>query len=403
MTTPLNKTTIKKISTNKKPKRYERTEESGIFFDTKRKEYRLTLFIGVDKYGKQIRKQERFNTLKQATKRKIEFKAQKTLNQAPPPLKNIKLKEYINIHFNTLIDLKPTTLDGYKRICKRILTCSIANKNLQDIGKNEILYYIKYLQDTTQMKSQTINKDLVFLGRIFENAYKDELIIKNPVKLVDKLKETEKYTPEIYSNEEIKNILENLRNYKTNWNTRLAFYFGLFLGLRRGEMAGLKWESIDFKKGYLQIKNNRVNVNGKSIDNTPKSKTSERTIQLPTNKDFITCLNDLKQWQTEKFGGCDYLMINPQTGKPIHPQNIKRGISTFCKKFNIKEKRIHDLRHTFASVSISSNSLSVKEISTILGHEDTRITEKVYMHIIEENNNRTIETVNNIYENLLNS
>ena len=381
--------------------RYEQTKEKGIFYDKKTKDYRLTLFIGVDNNGKQQRKFERFSRFEQAVKRKKEFKAQKTLKQAPQPLKRVKLKEYIDIYFDSLI-LKETTLDGYKRICKRIKNCDISKKYLQDIGKKEILAYIKFLQDTTKMKAQTINKDLTFLSSVFESAYKDELIIKNPVKLVDKLKETEKFTANYYTKEELKIILTNIKDYH-NKNVQLTYYLGLFLGLRRGEMAGLKWESIDFEKERIRIENNRVNVNGKAIDGSPKSITSERIIFLPKNQDFRNCLQQIRQWQYEKFGGCEYLMVNPQTGKPLCPQNLKRGISVFCKKFNLREIRIHDFRHTFASLSISSNELSVKEISTILGHGNTRITEQVYMHVMEDSKNRTIDVVSKIYENLLKS
>lgn len=184
------------------------------------------------------------------------------------------------------------------------------------------------------MKAQTINKDLIFLSSVFESAYKDELIIKNPVKLVDKLKETEKFTANYYTKEELKIILTNIKDYH-NKNVQLTYYWGLFLGLRRGEMAGLKWESIDFKKERIRIENNRVNVSGKAIDGSPKSITSERIIFLSKNQDFRNCLQQIKQRQYEKFGGCEYLMVNPQTGKPLCPQNLKRDISVFCKKFNL--------------------------------------------------------------------
>ena len=64
---------------------------------------------------------------------------------------------------------------------------------------------------------------------------------------MDKLKETEKFTANYYTIEELKIILPNLKDYH-NKNVQLAYYLGLFLGLRRGEMAGLKWKSIDFEK-----------------------------------------------------------------------------------------------------------------------------------------------------------
>lgn len=110
---------------------------------------------------------------------------------------------------------------------------------------------------------------------------------------------------------------------------------------------------------------------------------------------------EYKKTQEDKFGGCEYLIVNPQTGKPICPQNLKRGVSLFCKKFNIRELRIHDLRHTFASISISGGA-SIKDVATVLGHSDTSITERVYVHVIDEKQNKTIATVSNIYDGLIN-
>lgn len=378
-----------------------KTVEKGIQYDNVSKKYLLTLYIGKDTNGKQVRNFETFTRIKDARKRKKEFEAQKRLNQAPQPLIKTKLSEYIAIYFNSLVGRSPSTIDGYSRICKRINRCSISKKYLQDIGKADIEFYIKYLRENTRMKAQTINKDLCFLSAVFDKAYKDELILRNPVKLVDKLRVVEKFSADFYNKDEIKKILTLIKGYP-NKNVKLTFYLGLYLGLRRGEMVGLKWENIDFNNKKIKIINNRINVNGKVIEKTPKSQTSNRIIPLPQNLDFIECLNNVKQWQDSKFGGCAYLIVNPQTGKPICPQNLKRGLSLFCKKFNLREIRIHDLRHTFASISIG-DGLPIKQVSTILGHGDTTITERIYYHIIDEEQNKTIETVGRIYDNLLNS
>ena len=156
------------------------------------------------------------------------------------------------MYYNSLIGRSPATLDGYRRICNRIKTHCISKKYLQDVEKKDILSYISYLQQSTKMKAQNINKDLIFLNGTFERALKDELCERNPVKLVDKLPIVEKFTADFYSIEEIKEILYLLENYP-NRNVKLVFYFGIFLGLRRGEMVGLKWESVHFEEKSIEI------------------------------------------------------------------------------------------------------------------------------------------------------
>ena len=245
------------------------------------------------------------------------------------------------------------------------------------------------------MKAQSINKDLIFLNGTFERALKDELSERNPVKLVDKLPIVEKFTADFYSIEEIKEILYLLENYP-NRNVKLVFYFGIFLGLRRGEMVGLKWESVHFEEKSIEIKNNRINVNGEIIDKSPKSKTSRRTLDISSFPILFNFLLDIKKWQEITFNSCDYVMVNSQTGLPLSPQNLKDRIDVFYKKFSIRKIRIHDLRHTCASVAISGGA-SVRDVSTALGHTDTRITEKIYIHTLEKTaNNNAARALSNL-------
>ena len=383
-----------KAKNNQKISKYE-TVEKGIQYDNQNKKYLLTLYIGKDKKGKQVRKFEMFTRLDEARKRKKEFHAEKRLNKAPKALEKIKLDSFLELYYNSLIGRSPATLDGYRRICNRIKTHCISKKYLQDVEKKDILSYISYLQQSTKMKAQSINKDLIFLNGAFKRALKDELCERNPVKLVDKLPIVEKFTADFYSIEEIKEILYLLENYP-NRNVKLVFYFGIFLGLRRGEMVGLKWESVHFEEKSIEIKNNRINVNGEIIDKSPKSKTSRRTLDISSFPILFNFLLEIKKWQENTFDSCDYVMVNSQTSLPLSPQNLKDRIDIFYKKFSIRKIRIHDLRHTCASVAISGGA-SVRDVSTALGHTDTRITEKIYIHTLKKTaNNNAARALSNL-------
>jgi integrase len=79
-------------------------------------------------------------------------------------------------------------------------------------------------------------------------------------------------------------------------------------------------------------------------------------------------------------------MVNSKTGLPISPQNLKDRIDVFYNKFSIRKVRIHDLRHTYASLAIHGGA-TVRDVSSALGHTDTRITELIYIHSIQKNAN----------------
>ena len=236
------------------------------------------------------------------------------------------------------------------------------------------------------MKPQTINKDLTFLGLMFDEAMKEEYAIKNPAKLADKLKVTEKFEANYYTVEEARQILDLLANYPER-NVKIVYYLAMCLGMRRGEIAGLKWESIDFDKGTLMIENNRTPAKGKIIEKAPKTKASIRKLSLTAYPFILQVLKDCKEWQDKKFGGCSYVVVNTITGKEIDPKTVNKRLEHFREKYGIRKVRVHDLRHTFASIAFDQGA-SVAEVSAALGHCNTRITEEIYIHSLRK-------TVNN--------
>lgn len=100
-----------KAKNNQKISKYE-TVEKGIQYDNQNKKYLLTLYIGKDKKGKQVRKFEMFTRLDEARKRKKEFQAEKRLNKAPKALEKIKLDSFLNcIIIPSLVVPPPLLMD----------------------------------------------------------------------------------------------------------------------------------------------------------------------------------------------------------------------------------------------------------------------------------------------------
>ncbi len=368
---------VKKTKSNS---RYVSVKGSkGIQYDTKSKKYMVTLLMGVDKNGKQVREFERFSTLKEARKRKEEFKAQKKLKQTPPPLEKITLGEYIRRYLEMHKEEKAeTTNEYYAKIYKRINKYKICKMYIKDIERRDIIDYMQTLKVETRLTVQTINKDLGFLKTVFKDALKNEYIVNNPTSLIDNLKVVNQFQGAFYTEDEALKIISYLKNYP-NRNIRILFYMGLCFGLRRGEIMGLKWESVDFQKNTITINNNRVVLRNKTIDKSPKTKDSERKLTLEDFPFIIEELKSYRNWQIENFPDSLYVMINPYTGKPLTARGLNNGFNTFIEKCNVRRLRIHDLRHSFATICRHKGA-TIEEISKALGHSDTRITKKIYVH-----------------------
>lgn len=376
-----------------KPKKREKVDK-GILYDREKRRYYVTISYGRNADGKQVRATATFKALKEARDYKKDMEARKRLEKQPPPVNRVKFIDYLETYLAEL-DKAETTKYGYSRIVNYIRKHSIARKDLQEITPQHIRDYMRFLQNSTEMQPQSINKHLIFIRGALERAWKDEFIMSNPAKRVDKLplSESNKFTGSPYTLEECKTIFAALENYR-NRNVRIAFYLGILLGLRRGEMIALKWENVDMENCYISIVENRVKVGSKVIMKSPKSKTSIRKIA------FDSTLRELfkneEEYQAEKFGGCEFVMVNPQTGKPLSPSSLQKPFKLFQDKFGIRKVRIHDLRHTCGTLALQGG-MDIKSISNLLGHSDSRVTESIYVHPTDERNQRAAAAIANLF------
>lgn len=157
----------------------------------------------------------------------------------------------------------------------------------------------------------------------------------------------------------------------------------VLLGLRSGEVRGLKWKDIDFGKKRLTIHrtvSSQLRL-GRPRAMSPKTRSSERTIILPDAvRDYLV------KWKDEtEFPDDDCYLFSSlkfhDGHYPISSQTIKRRIDEAAKKLNYPQIDIHELRHSYATNLFESRKAEIKDISLSLGHSSTRITEEVYIHI----------------------
>ena len=155
--------------------------------------------------------------------------------------------------------------------------------------------------------------------------------------------------------------------------TNVGVLLCLFTGLRVGELCGLKWDDIDFDNGVLNVKRTvqRITKNGKSqvIVGTPKSKTSVRTVPIPT---FV--LNIMKNYKRYN----DFYIITG-TRKPTEPRTMQNRFKSILRLCDIRNVNFHLLRHTYATVCIEKG-FDPKTLSELLGHADAAITLNRYCH-----------------------
>lgn len=155
------------------------------------------------------------------------------------------------------------------------------------------------------------------------------------------------------------------------------FLLDLATGMRRGELLALQWEDINFDTGEVKISRQVQSVKGRLIISQPKTKSSARSIILPTT--LIEVLREYKQTVNSRW-----LFPSPVKDEvPRDPTSCRKRLSKILEHAGCKHVRFHDLRHTFATHAIQYG-MDVKTLAATIGHASVETTLNIYSHVTDE-------------------
>ena len=171
-------------------------------------------------------------------------------------------------------------------------------------------------------------------------------------------------------------------NEVDNPKHKLCFLILFYSGMRVGELLALNLEDFDFQDNKISITKNKVEKNGEITP--PKTKYSIRKIDMPAGimqavKEYIDTLDEI---------------TSPLF--TMSQNNLLDSIHKYAKKANVREIRIHDLRHSHASLLIHCG-VPITTISKRLGHQSPKITLEVYSHMYNESGEQTAKKLQEIF------
>ena len=156
-------------------------------------------------------------------------------------------------------------------------------------------------------------------------------------------------------------------------------YFELFLldlctGLRRGELLALQWDDLDLKTGALTVNKQVYEVKGQLQVSVPKTRASIRRLVLPPG--VVEVLRAYRETVDSRW-----MFPSPvKEDVPMTPGAVRRRLQIILERAGCKKIRFHDLRHTFATLSLE-NGMDVKTLSAMLGHVSAATTLDIYTHV----------------------
>jgi len=369
--------------------------------------------IGIDPNTGKPKRRTFYGKTQKEVKEKIEKAKSDILTGIYVEPQKLTIEMWLNRYLDTFIkpNLKPASYANYKDLLKNHINPSIGKVELQKFTTDILqqFYNQKSISGRLDGKDGGLSSRIIrmmhqVIGRALKQAVKQHLIPFNPAEAVTlpKLKYKE-ITP--FNKNEVKQYLSAAQDNRLY----AAFLLDLTTGLRRGELLALQWDDIDIDKRILAIKRTLSRVRlvddgiSKLMVGEPKTEKGKRVI--PLLPEIIEELKGHKVRQAkerlkkgEQYENNDLVFCTPE-GKYIEPRNFHRIHTAILEKAELRHVRIHDLRHTFATILLEAGE-DPKTMSELLGHAKVSTTLDIYCHSSIEMKEQTVSKLGGLIFNI---
>ena len=251
------------------------------------------------------------------------------------------------------------------------------------------------------MSAKTVKNVAAILHKSFSVAIKQGLIQSNPCDAAELPKGSKKEIKPL-SDSKIPLFLAEIEQEPF----RNAFALCLFAGLRRSECLGLSWDSVDFEAQEItihqQLQESTALKKYVIVGSTKSGKA--RTIKPPAIAFDYLRAERLMQQENRMRAGAEWnnewnLVFTNPFGRYISPKTFDKHFKKVAVQIGRPDARVHDLRHTAATVAISQGA-DVKSVQDLLGHASASFTLNVYAHTSEKMKQDTANRMQNYYSNI---
>ena len=354
--------------------------------------YRVCFDYGIDREGRRVRKYRTFDTKRDATRAFNEHKVKMDKGTQIMP-SEYTFAQWLDYWYKDIIlpQIEETTAYGYRGMIENYLKPQLGEIRLQKLTARDIQQYYTWLMDEKKLSPNTVIKHHNLLTNTLNAAERQEYITKNPMRAVSPPKKRQReakfYTPE---------QLGILLDKAVGTRLELPVFICAYLGLRRGELCGLRWSDVDLEHKTITIENTRTQAGKKEIEKGTKTASSTRTLYLPdTLCDMLKAAKEHQQACRAEYKNAyddnDYVVVM-EDGRPFRPNYLSELFGKFLADNDLPKIVLHELRHTFASLS-NQAGIPAYNIGKALGHSTPATTQKIYTHLLDQTHTQAVEGV----------
>lgn len=332
--------------------------------------------VGYTDEGKQRRKTVYGNSQAEALERLEKIRGQLAAGTYADTDKTVKayLADWLREKARTV---KPRTAELYREQAERYVYPRIGSVKLAKLTPLQVQAVVGELAE--EIGVSTANKVRTLLFQAMKQAVKWELVPRNVVEAVDKLKEPHKEV-KTWTLKEAAHFLDTIQGHRLY----AAFYLGMSTGMRRGELLGLRWQ--DVQAGAVNIRQTLIPLGNKAVFGTPKTANGVRRVDISPDVQEVLEQHRRRQQAEREFLGDAWpdtgLVFASEVGTPIHPRNFERTWYAAQQAAGVPKARLHDLRHLHVSLMIKHGA-DPAQVAKRVG-DTLPVVLSVYTHLFEE-------------------
>jgi integrase len=283
------------------------------------------------------------------------------------------------------IELKQSTVstktyNSYLYLVKNHIRPALGKFKLKDLRPAHLqsLYKVKL---ESGLSTRSVRYIHTLIHNCLDTAIKWEMTSRNVAKQVQP-PALKRRKATVLNREQTKIFLE--KGVTSRWYP--VYVLALMTGMREGEILGLRWTDVDLNKMILSVEQVAQYLPGQGIvHHEPKTELSRRAVKLP--RFVVDILRKHKEqqdvWRKVSVWEEHGLVFTTYVGTSISTRNLLRDFQDLLAELGLPKIRIHDLRHTHATLLLMGN-IHPKIVQERLGHSKINMTLDTYSHVIPE-------------------
>ena len=276
---------------------------------------------------------------------------------------------------------RPKTHRTYKDLVEDHILPILGKRRLAKLSPQDVRAFMRE-KLAEGLSAKTVKHIRDTLRNALNVAIKDGLLVRNAAALADPPR-IERNEMRAFTPDEARRFLGAIKGHRLE----ALFSVALSLGLRQGEILGLRWQDVDFEGKRLLIRFQLQRVEGRLQLVEPKTPKSVRTLMLPQLAVSALAQHRARQEQERQLAGTGWvetrMVFTTTIGTMLDPRNLLKAFYAILKSSDVPKVRFHDLRHSAATLLLTQG-VHPRVVMDLLGHSSIAVTLDTYSHVIPD-------------------